>query len=147
MPAPALSDSSPGEQDTPSEESEEEDLKPGEVPPEWFDVNVDQTSRELVLVWASMAKRRVKRRQEWEDYRLAEEEEGRETRPINDALRTEAAHLEAGDHSDEELVESSRSSSYSSSQSGSGSGSQSKSGSGSSGSRSKSGSDEYWDGR
>jgi len=147
MPAPALSDSSPGEQDTPSEESEEEDLKPGEVPPEWFDVNVDQTSRELVLVWASMAKRRVKRRQEWEDYRLAEEEEGRETRPINDALRTEAAHLEAGDHSDEELIESSRSSSYSSSQSGSGSGSQSKSGSGSSGSRSKSGSDEYWDGR
>lgn len=150
VPAPALSDSPGSDDGTPrrmisgSEDSEDEEVarKTGEVPADWFDVQVSPVSRQQILLWASMARKRVKRKEQWQDYRDFEDEQGHESRPINETIRREGAHLEAGDHSDEELIESVKSQSYSSSQSGSGS----FSGSGS-GSRSGSGSELYEGGR
>lgn len=142
VPPPALSDSSPGsDQPTPDESPDDDDGTPededDDVPAEWNNVQVSMSSREQLLYWASMAKKRVARRQEWEAHKEMEEEDGREPRQIRDTLQRAARNAEDGGYSDEEL----RTESDSQSRSGSGSGSGSRSGSGSySGSRSGSGS-------
>jgi len=138
VPPPALSDSPGSEQDTPSESPEEipvsddeqEALEDAaEVPEDWHKVTVSTSTRLQILYWASCARKRVARRDEWQAHRLIEEEQGKEARSIAETARREALHAELGDYSDESLYEESESSGSMSESSESGSGSGSGSGS------------------
>lgn len=159
VPPPALSDSEKSQgsaEDTPEEsddlgsdeeqEEQENSEEEADVPDEWHNVKVSIVSREQICYWASMARKRVARRREWDEFREIEELEGRQSDAIPETLRRAANHAQNGDYSDEELEDSRIApGSGSGSSSGSGSGSASGSLSGS-GSRSGSGS-EYYDSR
>merc|ERR1719408_55397 len=86
VPAPALSDSPGSDEDTPeeSDRSEEAPDKSAIVPADWHDVQIGPVSRELILIWAGLARKRVRRRDEWQDWRDDEEAAGAESRPINE---------------------------------------------------------------
>merc|ERR1711924_534287 len=73
--SPDSQEPTPSNSDTGSGDGEEaEDVT--EVPAEWHAVQVSLTSRMQILWWASLARKRVQRRQEWQAHREYEDETG-----------------------------------------------------------------------